>query len=427
MATITSTNATSATLAGNDLSGVITLITTNIIPPIVSATVTYAVAKPVAIPVFLTPTSFPQGFVEGSFQAWYVSNYSTTGFTVVLQSSNALNQIGTYTVAYLVANSSSFSGLVSADSLYATNTIIGATVTAAGLITADSFYAIRDIKSSTLTTTGLVSADSLYTYNTIMSGTLVTADSLYAIKDIVATRTIRGDSLYTYNTIMSGTLVTADSLYAIRNVVGSTLTTSGLVSGDSVYAKQQMIADSFIATNSVVAKNIFGVLPVAGRQAMFNSSAAISNSETLIIADSFIPNRLQAGTTLRVWAVGVKNSTTTAGDSFKVRIGPSAIGGPPVAWVTCANSNPGASGNAPFWFESVITIRTAGSGATFYGVANVRADTTYFAGIKFVKTATTNLGTINTTVANLVQLTYNSNISTSSNTFYEAGIEVVRP
>jgi hypothetical protein len=291
----------------------------------------------------------------------------------------------------LTANTGTFAGLLKADSLYITQNIVASSISAGS------------ITNTTGTFSGLVSADSVYATRQIIGATVTTSG-----------------------------LITADSFYAVNTVVGSshlgtTATLTGLVSADSLYATRQVIADSLIAVNSVVAKNIYGTLPIGSRQSMQVSSAAITNSETLVSADSFIANRLQAGTVLRVWAIGVKNSTSTGGDTFKVRIGTTALNGTPVAWVTCATANPGATGNAPFWFESMITIRTAGASGTFYGLSSVWGDTNYFAGQKFGKINPTTLGTINTTVANLVQLTYNSNISTSNNTFYEAGIEVVRP
>jgi hypothetical protein len=251
---------------------------------------------------------------------------------------------------------------------------------------------------------------------------VITANTITAV-NITATGLLTAP-----NTSSTG-LVSADSFYATRTIVGSahvgaTGSFTGLVSADSVYVTNQLIADSVIATNSLIAKNVYGSLPIGSHQSMMTSSASIANSETLIGADSFPANRLQAGTVLRVWAIGTKTSTVAAGDTFRVRIGTTALAGTPVCVVSpscCAGAQV-----APFWFEGIITIRTAGASATFMGLGSVWGDTNYFSGIKFGKINSTTLGTINTTVANLVQITYNSNNASSANTFLESGIEVVR-
>ena len=286
------------------------------------------------------------------------------------------------------ANTGTFAGLLKADSLYITQNIVAGSISAAtqtttnisasGLVSGDSVYATRQIIGSTVTAAGIISADSFY-----------------------ATRTITGNAH-----------------------VGVTGAFTGLVSGDSIYATNQVIADSLIAVNSLVAKNIYGSLPIGSHQSMQVSSASISNTETLIGADSFSANRLQAGTVLRVWAIGTKSATVAAGDTFRVRIGASALTGTPVC--VCSPSCSAGAQVAPFWFEGIITIRTAGASATFMGLGSVWGDTNYFSGIKFGKIQSTTLGTINTTVANLVQLSYNSNNASSANTFLESGIEVVR-
>jgi len=155
------------------------------------------------------------------------------------------------------------------------------------------------------------------------------------------------------------------------------------------------------------------------------TSAAIANTETNVISYTAPANFMQAGTTFRIKAGGTGTaSTATAGSTWRIRIGPTTLTGVIPASLTGTSA---IGTNIPFMVEALVTIRTAGSSGTALGsiVYNANAATGNLNTTIAVGQVTAAV-TVNTTVQNIVQLTYISGVSTTTSTYYQGTIEMVK-
>lgn len=154
------------------------------------------------------------------------------------------------------------------------------------------------------------------------------------------------------------------------------------------------------------------------------ASAGINATETVVLSASIPANAINAGTTYRIIASGVCTSTVANVSNFRCRIGPTTLTGviPAVVTPTAA-----ASGTAiPFQVEIIVTVRTTGVSGTALGVAVLTNN-----GVTGVSAAASVVGqvtaavTVNTTVANLLELTYQAAAATTTCTFHNSLIELV--
>jgi len=156
------------------------------------------------------------------------------------------------------------------------------------------------------------------------------------------------------------------------------------------------------------------------------ASAAIANTETVVVSTSLAAAYLTAGMSFRIRCAGVGTTGATPGaDTFRIRIGPTTLVGViPTSVAPPANASVTAQ---PFSFEALLTVRTTGAAGTIIGECRAIGDDAA-AGLFSVLvdlSATTATVAVDTTVANLLELTFQSATAGSSCTFHVAEIEVL--
>ena len=155
------------------------------------------------------------------------------------------------------------------------------------------------------------------------------------------------------------------------------------------------------------------------------ASAGISSTETALVSLSAPANSLKAGSTYRISASGICTSSVANASNFRARIGPATLTGAIASVVTPTAAATGTA--VPFSVELLITIRTNGVSGTALGPATLLNN-----GVIGVSASAVVVNqviatvTVDTTVANLIELTYQSAAATTTCTFHNAQIELVR-
>lgn len=160
------------------------------------------------------------------------------------------------------------------------------------------------------------------------------------------------------------------------------------------------------------------------------TSAAINTSETIIVGGlnnaRIYANSLKVGTTIRATLQGTCTSSVANASTWRFRFGTAGTTADGVLG-SAANSVAAASGtNIPFEATLVFTVRTIGAAGTISGW------------LKLVNTGVTGISAVNaqvvaltptaidTTVANWLSVTYVAAAVTTTSTFQNAVIEVVK-
>ncbi len=196
------------------------------------------------------------------------------------------------------------------------------------------------------------------------------------------------------------------------------------------------------ASNALYFDSVSGVLqsknpagataPIAPNQNNTSSvaaSAAINTVETVITPSTPIPaNYLQVGTTYRIVVSGTCTSTVANLSTFTVRIGPAGtVADTAIATITCTAAAAGAA--IPFEAVFYITIRAlgaVGSGAAMASGYVVNTGVTGISSNGVGGGGSTATGSINTTVANFIEVSYKSAAATTTCTFQMAIVELVK-
>lgn len=163
-----------------------------------------------------------------------------------------------------------------------------------------------------------------------------------------------------------------------------------------------------------------GDLLVGGNEAaaIVATSGAIANTETVVASYSIAANELAAGTTFEVIAYAAQAGTNAATPIARVRIGPTTLIGNIAATVTGQVGTTAAN----IKIQALITIRSIGSGGSVLGAMSHEKSLQ-----SPVITPTTATVAVNTTVTNLLELTFISGQAANSYTFYVASITKVSP
>jgi hypothetical protein len=153
------------------------------------------------------------------------------------------------------------------------------------------------------------------------------------------------------------------------------------------------------------------------------SAVAIANTETNVWHVSMPANIIDGPNTYRIIAYGRLTSGGTGGSSiFRCRVGPTNLTGNIATTLTIANA--ANKTDAPFRVEVLLTIRTAGGAGTAIGEISVLGGvaTAPFttAGDISITSATV---VVDTTVTNLIQLTYISGNAGTTATFEVVALE----
>lgn len=163
----------------------------------------------------------------------------------------------------------------------------------------------------------------------------------------------------------------------------------------------------------------------AGALAVIAAAVAIANTETVVASFSCPAGFMAAGTTFRVVASGTQTSGVTGGTGiFRVRIGTTTLTGNIATTVSPVNA--ASQTNAGFWFEALVTIRTAGAVGTVIGGCIASGQVAFTAPINMVGVVTATVA-VDTTATKLIELTYISGNAGTTATFQVASIELVEP
>lgn len=163
-----------------------------------------------------------------------------------------------------------------------------------------------------------------------------------------------------------------------------------------------------------------------GLASLSAATAAISNTEVVILNATIPANYINIGTTYRITASGVGTTSTSPGNStFRIRFGPTTLtGNIPTSLVVAATASRTAM---PWRFDALVSVRTITASGTVIGECAVWSSpsTSDLFPLSSVSTTVATV-VVDTTVQNLLELTYVSGASTSSIVAHVAAIEVAK-
>ena len=153
-------------------------------------------------------------------------------------------------------------------------------------------------------------------------------------------------------------------------------------------------------------------------------AVAIANTET-VVASASIASGLVAGSTFSVKVYGRLTSGAVGGSSiFRFRVGPTTLTGNIPATLTIVNAN--LATDAPFKLEMLVTVRSSGGAGTVIGNVSVSGGVVgAFTAVADVSALSATVA-VDTTVTNLVEVTYISGNAGTTATFENAALERVK-
>lgn len=157
---------------------------------------------------------------------------------------------------------------------------------------------------------------------------------------------------------------------------------------------------------SVFVRPCPGMSPSASRVA----NIAIANTETVVLSITIPANSVRAGAAFQVEGGGLWNNTAANTTStLRIRVGTTTLTGaiPQGLTIQCGAT---ARTNIPFTFRGVVTIASIGAGGTVTACLSIVLPNVVAPIIAAVTTALTGVA-INTTVNNLLEITYISGLA----------------
>lgn len=197
------------------------------------------------------------------------------------------------------------------------------------------------------------------------------------------------------------------------------------------------ITDSGTVANQIqkdVSDNL-GATIKGGISATTATSGAINTTETIVAgglaingATAVIPaNSLQIGTTIKITMNGTCTSTAANVSTFTLRMGTAGTTAD-ASVATAATSVAATSGtNIGFTATMLFTVRTIGATGTIVGAMTV--SNTGITGISANNSQSiplTATATLNTTTANYIEVTYKSAATTTTSTFQNGIVEIIK-
>jgi hypothetical protein len=156
------------------------------------------------------------------------------------------------------------------------------------------------------------------------------------------------------------------------------------------------------------------------------ASAGINSAETSVVSLTIPANYIStAGKTFLLTAFGVCTSSAANASNFRARIGTAGSSADNAAAVITPTA--AASGTAiPFLVEMVVTVRSVGSGGSIIGGGALNNNgVTGVSAAAVVAASLTATVALNTTVQNILQLSYVAAASTTTCTFHGAVIQEI--
>lgn len=172
--------------------------------------------------------------------------------------------------------------------------------------------------------------------------------------------------------------------------------------------------------------NSSNVVDTTGLAALSAATAGINSTETVVLSATLAANTLKVGSTFRPYASGVCTSSAANASNFRVRIGTAGTSADAIAAVVTPTA--AATGTAiPFSIDFLVNVRSIGSGGTIIGSGNLTNN-----GVTGVSAAASVVGqvttavTVNTTVQNIIQISYVAAAATTTCTFHNAAITLAK-
>lgn len=151
--------------------------------------------------------------------------------------------------------------------------------------------------------------------------------------------------------------------------------------------------------------------------ASITGTAAIADTETVVVAYVCAANELKAGTTFYVKAYCTQAGTNAATPTVRIRVGTTTLTGNIAATLTGA-----VGGSAvPSVFEGLVTVRTAGAGGTVIGGLDQNKQAVADA----VNCLTATVAVDTTTANQRIELTFISGAAANTYTFQVASIQKI--
>jgi hypothetical protein len=253
------------------------------------------------------------------------------------------------------------------------------------------------------------------TTGSAVSGIILYINGTAASNQITPSMTIPANGFATFDT----------SGWKIYDNTG-TLYTTGAAFDSTAPNTTTPLAASSSGTLSIAARRDHTHQSAGGISSIVAATAGINSTETIVTSAVIPASLMVAGTTFRVTASGVCTSSAANASNFRVRIGTAGSSADSAAAVITPTA--AATGTAiPFFVDFLVTVRTSGSSGTGLGGGMLLNN-----GVTGVSAAAVVVGqvtstiTINTTVSNTIQLSYVAAASTTTCTFHDAAIVVVK-
>lgn len=268
--------------------------------------------------------------------------------------------------------------------------------------------------------------DSRFAGNTT-TGILTTAGAAHSF--MIIGNTIGATSLFGANALGINVQAGTYASYRVCDNIGfDSNTTKGITDSGSVTGQGQKDVS-----------NNLGATLLGGISASTANTGAINTTETIIaggVNTAVIPaNSLQIGTTFRFTVFGTCTATVANVSTFRIRMGTAGTTGDTLIATAATQASAAAGTNIPFWVDCMFTVRTIGGAGTIVGSLRLLNEppaaatvATALTGISVIPVQVIQLtpAAINTTTANYIEMTYQTAAATTTSTFQNGIIEIVK-
>jgi hypothetical protein len=265
---------------------------------------------------------------------------------------------------------------------------------------------------------GMEYASSTETYKKLAQGQLGT--SAAALYTVAASTTAWIEEIRLANctsTAVAGVILYVGGTTAAFQITGSfTIPANGTC----------IINRSGMAVLDSAGSNYVATTPSNLTASITAATAGINSAETSVVQLTIPANYIgTAGKTFRIIAAGVCTSSAANASNFRARIGTAGSSADNAAAVITPTA--AASGTAiPFALWVLVTVRSVGSGGSVIGGGTLNNNgVTGVSAAAVVAASLTATVALNTTVQNILQLSYVAAASTTTCTFHVAAIEEV--
>jgi hypothetical protein len=224
--------------------------------------------------------------------------------------------------------------------------------------------------------------------------------------------------------------VTSSAVTGIILYVGGTAATNQVTGSLTIPANGTLILNDLgIQMSDALGNDLVNnsnATDTSGLAALTAATAGINTTETAVLTATLAANTLKVGTSFRIYATGVCTSSVANASNFRVRIGTAGTSADAVAVVITPTA--AASGTAiPFFADFLVTVRSIGSSGSILGSGVLTNNgVTGVSAAAAVVAQTTATVTVNTTVQNIIQISYVAAAATTTCTFHNAAITLAK-